>query len=180
MFLLFVILGYVFFVCYLRLCFHCLLYEVPLNVRKTTVCPSFKNLLSNSQTLRQCYFYMLWKRCRSVWEFDNNYLNDGHIVVYRPFRGIWCTITFNVILTITNVISKNLPSSGTKWLPIMTYIHHRESVTSQHWREIWKMSMLFENRMCFGRIGSLFITQQWTDLTNHITANHNMSFVNIT
>ena len=37
-----------------------------------------------------------------------------------------------------------------------------------------------ENRMCFGRIGSLFITQQWTDLTNHITANHNMSFVNIT
>ena len=32
-------------------------------------------------------------------------------------------ITFNVILTITNAISKNLPSSGTKWLPIMTYIH---------------------------------------------------------
>ena len=29
---------------------------------------------------------------------------------------------FNVILTITNVISKNLPSSCTKWLPIMTYI----------------------------------------------------------
>ena len=31
--------------------------------------------------------------------------------------------TFNVILTITNDISKNLPSSGTKWLPIITYIH---------------------------------------------------------
>jgi hypothetical protein len=30
---------------------------------------------------------------------------------------------FNVILTIINAISKNLPSSGTKWLPIMTYIH---------------------------------------------------------
>jgi hypothetical protein len=24
---------------------------------------------------------------------------------------------------ITNAISTNLPSSGTKWLPIMTYIH---------------------------------------------------------
>jgi hypothetical protein len=33
------------------------------------------------------------------------------------------TITFNVILRITNAISKNLPSSSTKWLPIMTYIH---------------------------------------------------------
>jgi hypothetical protein len=33
-------------------------------------------------------------------------------------------ITLNVIiLTITNAISKNLLSSGTKWLPIMTYIH---------------------------------------------------------
>ena len=39
------------------------------------------------------------------------------------FRGIWHTVTFNVILTITNAISENLPSSGTKWLPIMTYIH---------------------------------------------------------
>jgi hypothetical protein len=29
----------------------------------------------------------------------------------------------NVTLTITNAISKNLPSSGTKWLPVMTYIH---------------------------------------------------------
>ena len=29
------------------------------------------------------------------------------------------------ILTITNaiIIGKNLPSSGTQWLPIMTYIH---------------------------------------------------------
>jgi hypothetical protein len=106
-----------------RITLNVIVHQMPLNVRKTTVCPSFKNLLSNSQTLRQCYFYMLWKRCRSVWEFDNNYLNDGHTVVYRPFRGIWCTITFNVILTITNAISKNLPSSGTKWIPIMTYIH---------------------------------------------------------
>ena len=31
--------------------------------------------------------------------------------------------TFIVILTITNAISKNLISSGTKWLPIMTCIH---------------------------------------------------------
>jgi hypothetical protein len=38
--------------------------------------------------------------------------------------GLWIKKYFkgNVILTITNVISKNLPSSGTKWLPIMMYI----------------------------------------------------------
>jgi hypothetical protein len=57
------------------------------------------------------------------WEFDNKFLNDGHIVVLWVFRVIWCTITFNVILTITNAINKNLHSSGTKWLPIMTCIH---------------------------------------------------------
>jgi hypothetical protein len=33
--------------------------------------------------------------------------------------------------TITNVISKNLPSSDTKWLPIMTYIHPPE-----HWDDV--------------------------------------------
>jgi hypothetical protein len=33
------------------------------------------------------------------------------------------TTIFNVILTIANAKSKYLPSSGTKWLPIMTYIH---------------------------------------------------------
>jgi hypothetical protein len=33
---------------------------------------------------------------------------------------------FSVILTITNAISKNLPSSGTTWLPIMKYIHPPE------------------------------------------------------
>jgi len=37
--------------------------------------------------------------------------------------GTFDTLTFNVIRTITNAISKNLPSSGTKWPPIMTYIH---------------------------------------------------------
>ena len=50
-------------------------------------------------------------------------MNDGHTVVWWTFRDIWQTITFNVILTITNATSKNLPSTGTKWLPIMTYIH---------------------------------------------------------
>ena len=34
----------------------------PPNVRKTTVCPLFKILLSNSQTLRQCYFHLLLSR----------------------------------------------------------------------------------------------------------------------
>jgi hypothetical protein len=37
--------------------------------------------------------------------------------------GIGRTIKFNAILTITSAISKNLSSSGTQWLPIMTYIH---------------------------------------------------------
>ena len=81
------------------------------------------NLLSSSQALRQCYFHLLLKRCRSVWEFDNKILSDGHTVVKRTFRGIWSIITFNVIPPITNSISKNLPPSGIQWLPLMTYIH---------------------------------------------------------
>jgi len=84
--------------------------------------PSFKNLLSSSQALRQCYFHLLLKRCRSVWEFDNKILSDGHTVVKRTFRGIWRIITFNVIITITNAISKHLPSSGTKWPPV--FLHY--------------------------------------------------------
>ena len=40
--------------------------QMPLNVRYTTVCLSFKNLLSNSKALRLCYFHLLWKRCRSL------------------------------------------------------------------------------------------------------------------
>ena len=39
---------------------------------------------------------------------------------------IWRNITFNVIFTITNSISKSLPSSGTNCLPIMTYTHPHE------------------------------------------------------
>jgi len=43
---------------------------------------------------------------------------------FYPIALVIVRITLNVIiLTITNAISKNLPSSGTKWLPIMTYIH---------------------------------------------------------
>ena len=34
------------------------------------------------------------------------------------------TITFNIILTITNALSKNfIPLSGTKWLQIMIYMY---------------------------------------------------------
>ena len=51
-----------------------------------------QNLLSNSQTLPQCYFHLLQKRCPSIW-------------------------------VLTNAISKNLPSSGTEWLLIMTFIN---------------------------------------------------------
>ena len=76
--------------------------------------PSFKNL-PNSQALRQCYFHLLRKRYRSVWEFDNKFLNDGHVVgLTDVYRGIWHTIIYTTILTITNVISKNLLSTGTK------------------------------------------------------------------
>jgi len=35
------------------------------------------------------------------------------------------------MLTITNAISKNLPSSGTKWFPIMTYIHPPDITVSK-------------------------------------------------
>jgi hypothetical protein len=35
--------------------------QIPLNVRKTTVCPSIKNLLSNCQTLRQRFLLALRK-----------------------------------------------------------------------------------------------------------------------
>ena len=104
-----------------RITLNVIVRQMPLNVCSITVCPSFKKSLSNSQTLRQCYFHLLRKRCRSVWEFDNKFLNDGHTIVYRTFGDIW--YTFNVILKITNAISKNLPSSVTKWLPIMTNIH---------------------------------------------------------
>jgi len=38
-------------------------------------------LFANTQILRQYYFHLLRKRCRSVWEFDNKFLNDGHTVV---------------------------------------------------------------------------------------------------
>ena len=37
--------------------------------------------LLHSQTLRQCFFHLLRKRCQSVWEFDNKFMNDGHTVV---------------------------------------------------------------------------------------------------
>ena len=49
-----------------RITLNAIVRQAPLNVRKTTMCPSFKNLLSNSQTLRQGYFHLLSKRCRSV------------------------------------------------------------------------------------------------------------------
>jgi hypothetical protein len=32
-------------------------------------------------TLRQCYIHLLRKRCRSVSEFDNKFLNDEDTVV---------------------------------------------------------------------------------------------------
>jgi hypothetical protein len=51
--------------------------------------------------------------CQSFEHFDNVFAEEK-ITLSKCLR---------VILTITNAISKNLPSSVTKWLPIMTYIH---------------------------------------------------------
>ena len=44
-------------------------------------------------------------------------LFNGHLGAFDALSHLM------FILTITNAISKNLSSSGTKWLPIMTYIH---------------------------------------------------------
>ena len=58
----------------------------------------------------KCLFFLLIYGSK----FDQNIMDTPFLMSH---------ITFNVILTITNAVSKNLPSSGTKWLPIMTYIH---------------------------------------------------------
>jgi hypothetical protein len=65
-------------------------------------------------------------KCSKVWQQFFEWCTHRCLA----FRGIWRTVTFNVILTITNAISKNLPSSGTKWLPIMTYNHPPEIMKS--------------------------------------------------
>jgi hypothetical protein len=54
------------------------------------------------------------------WAMDTP-LFSGHLWALDAW-----TITFNIILTINSAISKNLPSSGTKWLSIMTYPHPPE------------------------------------------------------
>jgi hypothetical protein len=51
---------------------------------------------------------------------SNYYINNKNIKDQRKIK--WIINTFNVILRITNAISKNLPSSGTKLLPIMTHL----------------------------------------------------------
>jgi hypothetical protein len=45
--------------------------QIPLNVRKTTVCPSIKNLLSNCQTLRQRFLLALRKMTLKTVPFFN-------------------------------------------------------------------------------------------------------------
>jgi hypothetical protein len=64
------------------------------------VCSSFKNMLSNSQTLRPRFRNRLKYHCRSVWQHRfwtmDTPLFSGHLGAFD---------TFNVILTITNTIS---------------------------------------------------------------------------
>ena len=132
-------------------------------------------MLSNSQTLCQCYFHLLRKGYRSVWEFDK-FLNDGHAVVWRTSRGIWRTITFNVILNITIIIrKKNVPSSGTKWLPIMTYIHPLKTVIKARYNIVFilkKIAFIFLikllNYIPWLPLVWYSVNGKWTGFTNTI------------
>ena len=47
-------------------------------------------------------------------------LFNGHLGAFDTLSHFMLSL----YISITNAISKNLPLSGTKWLPIMTYIHH--------------------------------------------------------
>ena len=38
-------------------------------------------IFSESASDILCYFHLLQKHCQSIWEFDNKFLYDGHIVV---------------------------------------------------------------------------------------------------
>ena len=137
--------------------------QMPPNVRPTTVRPSFKKSLSNSQTLRQRYFHLLRKRCRSVWEPDNKSPNDGHTIAYRTSGDIW--YTFNVIPKTNNATSKNPPSSVTKWPPITTYIHppgHTISVVD---------NVLFVNKMSWFQSSSEN-QQNRTEVLFHYSMHH--------
>jgi len=51
-----------------------------------------QNLLSNSQTLPQCYSHLLRKRCRSVWVLTNAISKNLPSSGLNGFQ-LWCTFT---------------------------------------------------------------------------------------
>ena len=81
-----------------------------------TCCQTLKHFDNVISTCCEIIVEVFESLTTSFWKMDIP-LCSGHL------RGIWRTITFNVILTITNDTSKNLHPNGTKWRPIMTYIH---------------------------------------------------------
>ncbi len=83
------------------------------------------------------------------------------IPFFSRHLGAFDALTFNVILTITNAISKNLPPSGTKCLPIMstfTYWGHRRRIhivnvtygkydqVKKKIQSIWNWNLLIESK----------------------------------
>ena len=60
--------------------------------------------------------------CQTLKHFDNVISTCCENVV-EVFESLTTSIWMMDTLSIANAISKNLPSSGTKWLPIMMCIH---------------------------------------------------------
>jgi hypothetical protein len=69
----------------------------------------------------------------------------------QTIKDIWRTITFNVILTITNAISKNLPSSGTRCLPWRTFTPLNRSGQNEQYLERTFHRCFLPNFSSFGR-----------------------------
>ena len=103
---------------------------VPSTVIFWTELSCWRKIYSNKTTfLLSCRhrYKNIWSSSRSGWplrtilrydiQFNNMLLNEGYTVAQQVFMGFWRTITLNVILTINNAKSKDLPSSVTKWLP---------------------------------------------------------------
>jgi hypothetical protein len=77
------------------------------------VCPSFKNLLSNSQALRQCYCHMLRKQCLTL----SKCLISGHLGAFDALLHLMLSLQYIMLY------AKTYLQAAHKWLPIMTYIH---------------------------------------------------------
>jgi hypothetical protein len=84
-----------------RITLNVIVRQMPLNIRYTKVCPSFKNLLSNSQTLRLIDWLINWVLTPLSAVFQL-YRDDQFLVVeevgvprenHRPWAGNWSTLS---------------------------------------------------------------------------------------